>query len=159
MKFIATFITFISVWILLNGLVLSEVIAGVIVSAILAAMLSKYTNFEVNAKFPLLVVKFVFIYIPVFVIKLVLSNIDIARRVLTPKIPLKPGIVKLETDLQGEMGKLVLANSITLTPGTLTVDVGDGLYVHTVEVVGQTKEEHKENVSSAFENILKGIFK
>jgi multicomponent Na+:H+ antiporter subunit E len=104
--------------------------------------------------------KFVFIYLPVFIWKLILANFDVARRVLSPKIPLNPGIVRIKTDLKGDFGKLTLANSITLTPGTLSIDIDeDYLYVHTVDVIGKNEAENKKAISESFEKILGGIFK
>jgi len=95
----------------------------------------------------------------VFIWKLILANLDVARRVLSPKIPLNPGIVKVKTDLKGDLGKLTLANSITLTPGTLSIDVVDDyIYVHTVDVKGKSEIENKANISGPFEKILGGIF-
>jgi multicomponent Na+:H+ antiporter subunit E len=115
---------------------------------------------QIDITFPIKLVKFIFIYIPVFIWKLILANLDVARRVLSPKIPLKPGIVKVPTGLKGELAKLTLANSITLTPGTLSIDIIDEhIYVHTVEVKGKTEAENQKEISGAFERILGGIFK
>lgn len=159
MKFTATFVTFLAIWVLLTGFVVQELIVGVFVSLALAIILVKFTNYEMSLQSPIKLLKFIVIYIPVFSWQLLLSNIDLAKRVLSPVIPLNPGIVKIDTDLKGDMGKLALANSITLTPGTLTMDVDDGLYIHCVDVVGENRVERKKNVSAQFENILKGIFK
>jgi multicomponent Na+:H+ antiporter subunit E len=103
---------------------------------------------------------FIFVYVPLFVFQLVLSNIDIAFRVLSPKIPLNPGFIKISTDLKGDFAKLTLANSITLTPGTLSVDIdGSDIYIHTVDVKGKTPEENRELISSKFEKVLGVVFK
>ncbi len=75
-----------------------------------------------------------FIFGP-FLVALIKANIDVAIRIITGNI--HPGIVKVDTGLTGEMSKTFLANAITLTPGTLTVDVeedsGD-FYVHWINV-------------------------
>ncbi len=160
MKYLATFVVLFLVYLSLAGFTVDEVILGSIVSAILTVVLVKYVNFKIDYLLPVRLVKFVFIYIPVFIWKLLLANLDIARRVLSPKIPLNPGIVKVKTELKGDFGKLTLANSITLTPGTLSIDVEDDyIYVHTVDVKGKTEKENKAIISGAFEKILGGIFK
>ncbi len=160
MKYFTAFITLLLVYLLLAGFQVDEVILGSIISAALAFILVKYINFNIDIFFPWKLVKFVFVYIPVFIWKLILANLDVARRVLSPKIPLNPGIVKIKTDLKGDIGKLTLANSITLTPGTLSIDVEDDfIYVHTIDVKGKTKEEKRKNISGSFEKILGGIFK
>ena len=73
-------------------------------------------------------------YLVALLIALVKANLDMARRVLTPALPLRPVMVRINTSLRSDLGRLVLANSITLTPGTLSVDVdGDALLVHWVD--------------------------
>lgn len=60
-----------------------------------------------------------------------IANIDVARRVLDPKMPISPGIIKFSSRLKSDVALTTLANSITLTPGTLTMDiVGGDYYVH-----------------------------
>jgi multisubunit Na+/H+ antiporter MnhE subunit len=74
---------------------------------------------------------FAVIYYGYFIKELVKSNLAIAGVVLSPSLPINPGIVKVRTKLKTRMGRLMLANSITLTPGTVTVDLqGDELLVH-----------------------------
>lgn len=66
------------------------------------------------------------------------ANIDVALRVITGNI--KPGIVKIETGLQSDLGIALLASSITLTPGTLTVDIDEqtnALYIHWINVANK----------------------
>jgi multicomponent Na+:H+ antiporter subunit E len=60
-------------------------------------------------------------YIPWELWQIVLANIDVAYRVLHPKMPIDPLIIEFETTLRGEFSLLTLANSITLTPGTITI--------------------------------------
>ena len=159
MKYFITFITLLLIYLLLASFTLYEVILGSIISVILTVILVKQLNFKVDIKFPVKLLKFLFIYIPVFIWKLILANIDVARRVLTPKIPLNPGIVKVKTNLKGNIGKLVLANSITLTPGTLSLDViDDSVYVHTVDIKTKGRHDKQSEISAPFEKILGGIF-
>jgi multicomponent Na+:H+ antiporter subunit E len=160
MKYLTTFVTLLLVYLLLAGFTVDEVILGSIVSAVLTLILVNYVNFQVDWNFPIKLLKFLFIYLPVFIWKLILANLDVARRVLSPRIPLNPGIVKVKTDLKGDFGKLTLANSITLTPGTLSIDVEDDyVFVHTIDVKGKTESENQANISGPFEKILGGIFK
>ena len=66
---------------------------------------------------------FVFRYIPLFTVECLKANIDVARRVLHPALPLRPGVVVVKTCLKSDVALTFLANSITLTPGTMAVDV------------------------------------
>ncbi len=160
MKYFATFIVLFVIYLLLAGFSLYEMALGAIVSAVLTLILVKFVDFRIDISLPVKLVKFIFIYLPVFMWKLVLANLDVARRVLSPKIPLNPGIVKVPTALKGDFGKLTLANSITLTPGTLSIDIEDDyLYIHTVDVKGKSEEENQKLISGPFEKILGGIFK
>lgn len=63
--------------------------------------------------------------------QIVLANIELAKIVLSPKMPIQPGIVIFNPGLKTDLSKTILANSITLTPGTLSIDVdGDTFTVH-----------------------------
>jgi len=159
MKYVATFLVLFIVYVLLAGFVVQELILGALVSIILTLIITKYVEFNLDLMFPVRLVKFIFVYMFVFIWQLLLANIDVARRVLSPTIPLNPGIVKVKTKLKGDFGKLTLANSITLTPGTLSIDVvGDELFVHTVDVKGDTPEAKENYIKEPFEKILGGIF-
>jgi multicomponent Na+:H+ antiporter subunit E len=160
MKYVATFLVLFSIYVLLAGFVVQELILGAVISLALTFIIAQYVNYEFDYKLPYRILVFVFLYLPIFLWQLVLANFSVARRVLSIKIPLNPGIVKIETDLEGDFGKLLLANSITLTPGTLSIDIdGKDLYVHTIDVKGKTPEENRENISALFERVIGVIFK
>jgi multicomponent Na+:H+ antiporter subunit E len=102
-----------------------------------------------------------FYYIPLFVWECFKANLDGAYRILHPDLPLRPGIVKVKTTLTSDTGITFLANTLTLKPGTMTVDVDRGggfLYVHCVDVKNMDTQKATEEVVSKFERILKRIF-
>lgn len=71
------------------------------------------------------------LYAPWLVWQVVLSSLQVARIVIHPKMPINPCLVQFEAPLPHELARLTLANSITLTPGTVTLDVeGDTFIVH-----------------------------
>ncbi len=73
-------------------------------------------------------------YIPWLIIRIILANIHVAYIVLHPKLPIKPGIVKFKTKLRNKFALVTLANSITLTPGTITIDIAPGeVIVHALD--------------------------
>ncbi|MBT3319365.1 MAG: Na+/H+ antiporter subunit E [Clostridia bacterium] len=159
-KTISTFLVLLAIWVLLTGFNWMEVVLGAAVSLVLAIIISRFVNYSFGFGIILGLIKFIVIYIPVFIFKLVLANIDIAYRVLSPKLPINPGIVKVPTKLKSDFGKFVLANSITLTPGTLSLDVEDDeVIVHWVNVKGKTSGEHQSRISKTFEKLLGGIVK
>ncbi len=100
-------------------------------------------------------------YIPVFIWACIKANFDVAYRVIHPGLLLNPGIVKVKTNLKSELGLTFLANSITLTPGTLSVDVdreAGFLYVHWIDVRDREVEGASRIVVERFEKILGRIF-
>ena len=66
------------------------------------------------------------LYIPWQLWQIVLANVDVAYRVLHPKMPIDPLVIEFETSLRGDFSLATLANSITLTPGTITIFVEPG---------------------------------
>jgi multicomponent Na+:H+ antiporter subunit E len=81
--------------------------------------------------------------------------------VIHPSLPVHPGIVKVKTTLTSDTALTFLANSITLTPGTLTVDIDKEngfLYVHWIEVRHKDIEKATKAIVERFERILKRIF-
>ncbi len=63
------------------------------------------------------------------VVDIVRSNLVVARIVLTPSLPISPTLVQLEPSLKGQVGRATLANSITLTPSTVTLDAHEGVFL------------------------------
>ncbi|MDG6249702.1 Na+/H+ antiporter subunit E [Methanocalculus sp.] len=83
----------------------------------------------------------VYAIIPLF-IEMARANIDVAIRVITGNV--KPGIVRVNTGMKTDLGMLLLANSITLTPGTLSVEIDDAtkqLYVHLINVPDELRDK------------------
>lgn len=104
---------------------------------------------------------FIVYYIPVFLWECLKANIDVAYRVLHPGLPIKPGIVKVKTSLKTDTALTFLANSITLTPGTMTVDIDRDngiLYIHWINVRATDTKEATRIIVRRFEKILGKIF-
>lgn len=79
----------------------------------------------------------ILVLIGIFFKELFLSNIDVIKHVMRPRLNIKPGIVALPTELRSSWEITMLANLTTLTPGTLTVDVSmdnSTLYIHVLEI-------------------------
>ena len=99
-------------------------------------------------------------YIPVLFYYMLIANLDVVYRVIHPRMPIRPGIVKVKTRLKSESARTALANSITLTPGTLTVDITDYgyLYIHWINVKEKDLEKATKHIVTRFETILEKIF-
>ena len=112
-------------------------------------------------KHPLRYWYFCVYYVPIFLWECLKANIDVAYRVLHPDLPINPGIVKVKTNLKSDTALTFLANSITLTPGTLTVDIDKDkgfLYIHWIDVKAKDVETATRIIAERFERILKNIF-
>jgi len=72
-------------------------------------------------------------------LEIIKSSIDVARIILSRKMPITPTLVELEASTNGPVGQAILGNAITLSPGTVTLDVYDGrLRVHCITQAGAT---------------------
>jgi len=102
---------------------------------------------------------FSLIYIIVLLWEIIKANLDVAYRVIHPKMPIRPGIVVVKTRLKSDVAKMILANSITLTPGTFTLDViGDELLIHWINVKSEDTDEATSIIGQRFEKYLAMIF-
>ncbi len=144
-------------WVLLAGnLNHDELAAGAIVSLIVTLLFgSRFTIFT-GFRFSWLAPVYILTYLGNFFVALVRANLDLAARVLAPSLPINPALVAINTKLKSPLGKLLLANTITLTPGTLTVDVvDDQLLVHWVYCPpGMDMQQATEKIAAAFEKNL-----
>ena len=160
MKKILELIILILLWIALTwSFQLPDLIAGLIVALLAVWLFSDLFPAEIGRLLNPLRLFWAIVYIPVFLWHVLKSNLDVAYRVLHPEIPIRPGIVKVKTSLKSEIGITFLANSITLTPGTLTIDcIGQDLYVHWINIVSEDPEEETRLIVSKFEKYLSKIF-
>jgi multicomponent Na+:H+ antiporter subunit E len=135
-----------------------EAIAGAALAALIAFLplfpASPIGDVRLTPKAMAYAVAFAFVFLKA----LVLSNLDVAFRVLHPRLPIDPGIVKATTRLKSPLGRLLLANSITLTPGTITVDMrGEDVYVHWIKVAATDPDGATAAIVSGFEKYLEVI--
>jgi multicomponent Na+:H+ antiporter subunit E len=154
------FATLLLFWLMLMGRLTVDVLAvGVLASLVIALLypngLSFFTEFRATPE----AVIAGFRYYGHFFKELVRSNVRLAAIVLSPSLPINPGIVKVRTRLKSRMGRLMLANSITLTPGTLTVEMdGEWLYIHWVSVQSPDIEAATAEIVAGFERYLEVIY-
>lgn len=154
------------IWILLTWPVVDGkidvqvVVAGLIASVLVAVLFHEILPKEHHVFISPVRIFWFLVYVPVFAYYVVKANLDVVYRALHPKMPIRPGIVKIKTELKTESAITALANSITLTPGTLTVDLTDDgyLYVHWINVKSEDVEQATKLISRRFEWFLKRIF-
>jgi len=160
MKQLLCFLFTLALWLLLTwSLAWPDVAAGIFFALLVSTLLAQiYPDNPHKALDPRRWF-WLMLYIPYFFYYCLRANFDVAYRVLHPDMPIRPGIVKVRTDLRSEMAKTLLANSITLTPGTLSIDiVGQDLYVHWINVRGEDPQVHTAEIVKRFERLLRRIF-
>jgi multicomponent Na+:H+ antiporter subunit E len=147
-------------WLLLTAsLTPDEMIAGLLVSLAAAIFTANRPSIFSGIYFRVSMPVHILSYLGVFLLALIRANLDMAARVLSPRMPLRPQMVQVSTALQSDLGKLVLANSITLTPGTLSVDIVDDLLlVHWIEAPDDVDiEAATHKIAAGFEKHLAGF--
>ena len=159
MKYITLFILSLIFWMLLTfELTVANIIVGIVASIITALF---FGRFFITNVYKLLQPRRYFwfiIYLFVFIWECLKANIDVAYRVLHPAMPIRPGIVKVRTTLKSDMAKMLLANSITMTPGTISVDIiDDYLYIHWIYISSEDPEVYTGIITGAFEKYIKRI--
>ncbi len=147
-------------WVLLNNSFdFSIMVTGAGLSIFLSLLFCRSCNVFGDVKLTPAAFLYTFVYIFIFLIELIKSNLDVARRVVSPSLPIKPGIVEVKTSLKSPMARMILANSITLTPGTLTVDIkDDNLFIHWIEVKTADQQQATKEIVQKFEKYLAKIY-
>lgn len=160
--FVLAFIVWVLIaWPFADGRIdLQIVIAGLIASFLVAFLFHDVLPKEHHVFVSPIRVFWFLVYVPVFLYYVIRANLDVVYRALHPAMPIRPGIVKVRTHLKTDSAITALANSITLTPGTLTVDLTDDgvLYVHWINVQTDDTEQATQLIARKFEWFLKKIF-
>lgn len=155
-KFLANILLTI-IWVFLTGsLAVVNFIFGFVVSFLILWIISSKDG---NPKYVRFVPKIIS-FILFFLWEVIKANLQVAYEVITPKNNMKPGIVKVPLSAKTNIEITLLANLITLTPGTLSLDVSEDkkvLYVHSMYV--HDKQEFIDEIKNGFERRLLEILR
>ena len=147
--FAAIFAIMLLLWLSLTSFSPEELLAGSIASLIVASMTWRLFSWERN--YPRRLIWFL-AYIPYYIYAEIISHMQVIRLIFTGKI--SPGIVEIENPHKSDYGTMALANSITMTPGTLTLEERPGkLYIHWIRM-----GKDKSQISSGFEKYLRRVW-
>jgi len=151
------------VWCFVHGVVnLSNFLIGAMIGPFLIRPFKELYSFgeEISYREKLNRIPKQIHYFSILIVEIVKASIVVAKIVLQPKIDIKPGIIAVPIRAKTDVGITAIANTITLTPGTLTIDVSDdksALYVHCIdidnakEIRDSIKDDLEEYVLEAFE--------
>ncbi|MFN3873158.1 MAG: Na+/H+ antiporter subunit E [Ignavibacterium sp.] len=138
-----------------------EVLIGIAISLLISFLAGHFLITTEKSQHPVKrFIHFLF-YILKFIWEMIKANLEVAYLVIHPMLPIKPGIVKIKTKLTKDSAITVLSNSITLTPGTLTIDVNEQkkeLYIHWINVKTQDIDKATEEIGNRFEKTLTEVF-
>lgn len=130
------FLLFLLAWIIFNGRVTVEImIFGIVIAGLVFAFICKFMDYSLQ-KEKRFYQKIVFLiaYVVLLVKEIIVANLSVIHMILTRNEIVEPIIVKFRTSLKSETLRVILANSITLTPGTITVSLEeDELTVHCLD--------------------------
>ena len=150
-------VLFFLAWIIFNGQITPEIIAfGIAVSLALFAFVCKYMDYSLRRELRLYrMLPMLAQYLFLLIREIIQANLSVSRMILTRKETMEPVLVHVKTNLKSEAAKVLLANSITLTPGTITVSMtGQTLLVHCLDKSLSTGME-----DSAFVSLLEKMEK
>ncbi|MTH55520.1 Na+/H+ antiporter subunit E [Bacillus mangrovi] len=111
-----------------------------------------------SSRFYFLNVLAVFTLFTIFIKELILANLSVLKVILSPVFSHTPGIFAYETELKKDWEITMLSNLITLTPGTLVVDISDDkktLYIHAMDI--NDAEEARKEIRDSFEKAIKEV--
>lgn len=150
------------VWFALTDITsMQEVVAGLVIAALITLLTGHFLIASQTGSGLLRRISFFIIYIFRFLWEMIKANLNVAYLVIHPKLPIRPGIVKIKTRLKKDSALTVLSNSITLTPGTMTLDLNEHtkeLYIHWIYVKEVEEDKATKEISQNFERILTEIF-
>lgn len=113
-------------WLLLSGHVEPLLLGFGVLSCAIVVAISLRMDVVDHESVPIHVGPKFLTYIPWLLLEIVKSNIDVARRILDPRLPISPTRIRVKASQSSELGQVIYANSITLTPGTVSLMVEDG---------------------------------
>ena len=163
-RLLVTFACLLLAWIALTGSLNPQELAVGAVVAAFVAVISYELLFQggMREKFEPKRWGYAFAYLPAYIWAEVKAHASVIYRILHPRMPIKPGIVRVPTELKSDFGITGLANAITMTPGTLSVDINEeesSLYVHWINVKEVEPEQTSKEIARPFERFLRRIFR
>ena len=128
-------------WLILSGIYTSFLItAGVFFSIAIALFSARRLGVVDREGHPIHLTLNAITYWPWLVWQIILSALNVCRIILTPSLPISPALFRVKMSQRSDVGKVTYANSITLTPGTISVDIEDDeILVHALNDSGRTR--------------------
>jgi multicomponent Na+:H+ antiporter subunit E len=148
------------IWMVANSaLSVAVAVTGGVITGVLAYIFAISTDAWRNIRWTPASLYHFLAYTGTFVVELVRANISMMSYVYARRIDIRPGVVKVRTRLKSPIGRLALANSIALTPGSLVLDLKDDtLFIHWLDVQSTDVDEATRALVAPFETHLEKVF-
>ena len=125
------------VWLLLSGHYTPFMIALGIASSALVVLVSLRMDVANREGHPIHLSWRALTYMPWLMIEIIKANVDVAKQIMSPSLPITPTLLRVKASQTSDLGQVIYANSITLTPGTISIDVANGeILVHALSRAG-----------------------
>lgn len=149
------FFVIFALWIIFNGKITVQIgVVGLILSAALYAFCRKYLGYGGPKKKNFIKrLGYLMEYIVVLIVEIIKANLTVLKMTVSKELDFEPQLFYFRTDLKETSSRVMLANSITLTPGTITVTLEDDLYC--IHCLDKSMAEGMEE--SSFVQILRKI--
>lgn len=130
------YVLFFLAWIIFNGNITVEIVSfGVVIASVMFVFMCKFMDYSIKKEINVYKKSIWFlVYVVILLREIVKANLAIIPKILTVEEEMEPCLVKFKTGLKSDFTKMLLANSITLTPGTITVSLkGDEYTIHCLD--------------------------
>jgi len=122
-----------ALWLLMSGIYQPLIIGLGLFSVALVVLISHRMDLIEREGMPFHLILHIPKYWLWLIKEIVLANIHVARLILDPKLPISPSMIEVKATQNSDLGRVIHANSITLTPGTVSVELeGDVILVHAI---------------------------
>ena len=143
MRSLSLFLVLFTLWLLLSGHYTPLLLTLGVMSCLISVYIARRMDVVDREGHPVHLSLRLFTYIPWLAWETLKSNIAVARLILNPRMPISPTVFKVRVSQTGDLGKVIYANSITLTPGTVSMSIdGEEILVHSI-----TREAEAELMS------------
>ncbi len=130
------FLIFLALWIIFNGKLTLEIfLFGVAIAAVMYGFICKFMDYSIHKDIVLCKKAFVILkYTAILILEIIKANVSAMKLLFSEKNAIEPVLVQFRTNLKSKAARVCLANSITLTPGTITVSLEDDVFqVHCLD--------------------------
>jgi len=118
-------------WLLLSGFFKTLLISLGLASVIAVVWIAHRMDVIDHEGHPIHLTLRALLYWPWLIVEIIKANIDVARAIVRRRMPVNPSVIEVKATQETELGQVIYANSITLTPGTVTIDIDkDIMIVH-----------------------------